>query len=107
MIPQTAAPPPGTGGVQREIYCSSGFANSTRTFFETQPQLSPIPRLGYKFWVTENIGNLGKSREAVSLKRGSCTDIPHSKARDFYPKLAQVGKGVIEGEVISPTKRNC
>jgi hypothetical protein len=32
MIPQTAAPPPGTGGVQREIYCSSGFANSTPSF---------------------------------------------------------------------------
>jgi hypothetical protein len=32
MIPQTAAPPPGTGGVQREIYCSSGFANSTLPF---------------------------------------------------------------------------
>jgi hypothetical protein len=35
MIPQTAAPPPGTGGVQREMYCSSGFANSTGSFFET------------------------------------------------------------------------
>jgi hypothetical protein len=35
MIPQTAAPPPGTGGVQREMYCSSGFANSTRPIFET------------------------------------------------------------------------
>ena len=32
MIPQTAAPPPGTGGVQREMYCSSGFANSIRPF---------------------------------------------------------------------------
>jgi hypothetical protein len=32
MIPQTAAPPPGTGGVQREIDCSSGFANSTLPF---------------------------------------------------------------------------
>jgi hypothetical protein len=29
MIPQTAAPPPGTGGVQRELYCSSEFAHST------------------------------------------------------------------------------
>jgi hypothetical protein len=64
--------------------------------FETQPHLSPIPRFGYKFWVTENIGNLGKSREAVTLKRGSCTDMPHSKARDFYPKLAKVGKGIFK-----------
>ena len=35
MIPQTAAPPPGTGGVPREIDCSSGFANSTPLFFRT------------------------------------------------------------------------
>jgi hypothetical protein len=39
MIPQTAAPPPGTGGVQREIYCFSGFANRTPPFFQTMPDV--------------------------------------------------------------------
>ena len=37
-------------------------------FFEPQPQLSPILRLGYKFWVTENRDNLGKSRHRLMLK---------------------------------------
>ena len=32
MIPQIAAPPLGTGGVPREIDCSSGFATSTPPF---------------------------------------------------------------------------
>ncbi len=43
MIPQTAAPPPGTGGVPREMDCSSGFANSTRTFNETKLAVSKMP----------------------------------------------------------------
>jgi hypothetical protein len=42
MIPQTTPPPPGTDGVQREIYCSSGFANSTRTFNETKFAVSKM-----------------------------------------------------------------
>jgi len=36
MIPQTAAPPPGIGGVQREMYCSSGFANRSPGFCATR-----------------------------------------------------------------------
>jgi hypothetical protein len=42
MIPQTTVPPPGTSGVQRKIYCSSGFANSTRTFNETKFAVSKM-----------------------------------------------------------------
>ena len=42
MIPQTAAPPPGTGGVPREMDCSSGFANRTRTFNETKLAVSKM-----------------------------------------------------------------
>src|SRR5439155_16968908 len=39
MIPQTAAPPPGTGGVPREMDCSAGFANRTPPFFKTMPDV--------------------------------------------------------------------
>ncbi len=52
----------------------------------------------YKLWVTENIGNLGKSREAIMLKCGILTVIPYIEGRDFYPDLGEVGKDVIEGE---------
>ena len=48
MIPQTAAPPPGTGGVPREMSCSSGFANSTPPFFKTMPYVqTALQGLGY------------------------------------------------------------
>jgi hypothetical protein len=50
-------------------------------------------------WVAENIDNLGKSKEAITLKRGLYTDIPHSEARDFYPLLGEVGKDIIKGEI--------
>jgi hypothetical protein len=52
----------------------------------------------YKLWVTENIGNLGKSREAIMLRRSIRMQIPHIEGRDFYPDLGEVGKDVIEGE---------
>jgi hypothetical protein len=42
--------------------------------------------------ITENIGNLGKLKEAVTLKRSMLTEIPYIKGRDFYPDLAKVGK---------------
>ena len=48
--------------------------------------------------ITENIGNLGKLKEAVTLKRSMLTEIPYIGGRDFYPDLANVGKYVIEGE---------
>jgi hypothetical protein len=41
----------------------------------------------YKLWVTENIGNLGKSREAIMLRRSIRMQIPHIEGRDFYPDL--------------------
>ena len=47
---------------------------------------------------TENIGSLGKLKEAVTLKRGILTEIPYIGGRDFYPDLGEVGKDVIEGE---------
>jgi hypothetical protein len=52
----------------------------------------------YKLWVTENIGDLGKSRDAIMLKHGILTEIPDIEGRDFYPDLGEVGKDVIEGE---------
>jgi hypothetical protein len=36
--------------------------------------------------ITENIGNLGKLKEAVTLKRGILTEIPYIGGREFYPK---------------------
>ena len=42
--------------------------------------------------ITENIGNLGKLKEAVTLKRGILTEIPYSGGRDFYADLAEVGR---------------
>jgi hypothetical protein len=54
MIPQTAAPPPGTGGVQREIYCSSGFANSTPPFFKTMPYVQTALQ-GLSYWPSYNV----------------------------------------------------
>jgi hypothetical protein len=47
---------------------------------------------------TENIGDLGKLKEALTLKRGILTEMPDIGGRDFYPLLAKVGKDVIEGE---------
>jgi hypothetical protein len=35
--------------------------------------------------IIENIGNLGKLKEAVTLKRGILTEIPYIGGRDFYP----------------------
>jgi hypothetical protein len=57
-------------------------------------------------WVTENIDNLGKSKEAITLKRGLYTDIHHSEARDFYPLLPEVGKGVMQGEIMKAANEN-
>ena len=37
----------------------------------------------HKFWVTENIDNLSKSRQSLMLKRGILTEIPDIEARDF------------------------
>jgi hypothetical protein len=42
--------------------------------------------------ITENIGNLGKLKEALTLRRGILTEIPYIGERDFYPDLAQGGK---------------
>jgi hypothetical protein len=36
---------------------------------------------------------LDKLREVIMLRRSMLTEIPHSEGRDFYPELAQVGKG--------------
>jgi len=48
MIPQTAAPPPGTGGVPRDMSCSSGFANSPPPFFKTMPYVqTALQGVGY------------------------------------------------------------
>jgi len=44
--------------------------------------------------ITENIGNLGKLKEAVTLKRSMLTEIPYIGGRDFYPLLAEVGEGL-------------
>jgi hypothetical protein len=44
---------------------------------------------------TENIGNLGKSREARTLKRGILTAIPDIEGSDFYPELAILGHTAI------------
>jgi hypothetical protein len=44
---------------------------------------------------TENIGNLGKSREARTLKRGILTAIPDIEGSDFYPELAILGPTAI------------
>jgi hypothetical protein len=41
---------------------------------------------------TENIGDLGKLKEALTLKRGILTEMPDIGRRDFYPLLAKVGK---------------
>jgi hypothetical protein len=46
---------------------------------------------------TENIGDLGKVREARMLKHSILTDIPDIEGSDFYPELAEVGKGSKEG----------
>jgi hypothetical protein len=42
--------------------------------------------------ITENIGNLGKLKDAVTLKRSILTAKPDIEGRDFYPLLAEVGK---------------
>ena len=49
--------------------------------------------------ITENIGNLGKLKDAVTLKRSILTAKPDIEGRDFYPLLAKVGNSVIEEEV--------
>jgi hypothetical protein len=51
-----------------------------------------------------NIGNLGKLKDAVTLKPCILTAKPDIEGRDFYPNLAEVGNGVItsEGEPGSP-----
>jgi hypothetical protein len=45
--------------------------------------------------ITENIGNLGKLKDAVTLKRGILTAKPDIEGRDFYPLLAEVGKALL------------
>ena len=47
---------------------------------------------GYKMWVTRIIDDLGKSREAITLKRGILTEMFYIEGRDFHPLLAEVGK---------------
>ena len=44
--------------------------------------------------ITENIGNLDKLKDAVTLKRSILTAKPNIEGRDFYPLLAQVDKDV-------------
>jgi hypothetical protein len=44
--------------------------------------------------ITENIGNLGKLKDAVTLKRSILTAKPDIEGRDFYPLLGEVGKDV-------------
>ena len=61
------------------------------------PNLRYATRSSYKLWVTENIGDLGKSRDAIMLKHGILTDIPDIEGRDFYPDSGEVGKDVIGG----------
>ena len=47
--------------------------------------------------ITENIGNLGKLKDAVTLKRSILMAKPDIKGRDFYPLLAKVGSDGCRG----------
>jgi hypothetical protein len=47
--------------------------------------------------ITENIGNLGKLKDAVTLKRSILTAKPDIEGRDFYPLLAEVGSDGCRG----------
>jgi len=48
--------------------------------------------------ITENIGNPGKLKDAITLKRSILTVKPDIEGRDFYPLLAQMGKDVLSKE---------
>ena len=48
--------------------------------------------------ITENIGNLGKLKDTVTLKRSILTAKPDIEERDFYPLLAQVGNALELGK---------
>src|SRR5205807_10369580 len=50
---------------------------------------------GCKPQVTKNIGNLGKLREAIMLRRSIRMEIPHIKGRNFYPLLRILGNTAI------------
>jgi hypothetical protein len=47
--------------------------------------------------------DLGKSREAILLKRGILMEISHIEGRDFYPKLPKVGKEFLKDRRDSDT----
>jgi hypothetical protein len=44
--------------------------------------------------ITENRGNLGELKAAVTLKCGILTEIPSIGGRDFHPNLAKVSMGI-------------
>ena len=45
--------------------------------------------------ITENIGNPGKLKDAIMLKRSILTVKPDIEGRDFYPLFAEVGKALL------------
>ena len=55
---------------------------------------------------TENIGNLGKLKDAVTLKRSILTAIPDIEGRDFYPLLAKVGNTNMHHESCSRVEQS-
>ena len=74
-------------------------------YFVTPAGMLPIIQ-GYRYfghvengWLStggsadnREIGNLGKLKEAVTLKPGVLVEIPYIEGGDFYPDLAKVGK---------------
>jgi hypothetical protein len=46
--------------------------------------------------VFQNIGDLGKLKDAVTLKRSILMAKPDIEGRDFYPLLAEVGKEILK-----------
>ena len=50
---------------------------------------------------SSNIGNLGKLKAAVTLKRSILTAKPDIEGRDYYPLLAQVGKGATSPKMLA------
>jgi hypothetical protein len=80
---------------------SSGLANSIPWFLETM--ISQLRRKiyadesGSQRWVTENRGNLGKSREVIRPKAWHIHKNTPYQGKDVFPELAQVSKGEKSG----------
>jgi len=55
--------------------------------------------LATDYGFTENIGNLGKSRQLLNQKHGIFTEYMLPGGTDFYPLLLKVGKDIIKGEI--------